>query len=105
LTGCGGAEVEGTAEDAATQVQTAVEGAIDDVASVTSEVGQAVDNGLTVQLNEQNGSGESGTADVCDQRRRHDACRSRPVRHAAPPTALWRDCSRNLRTVAMSFVM
>ena len=62
LAGCGGDDVEGAAEDAATQAQTAVEGATDDVASVTSEVGQAVDNGLTVQLNEQNGSGESGTA-------------------------------------------
>jgi CHRD domain-containing protein len=62
LAGCGGDDVEGAAEDAATQAQTAVEGVTDDVASVTSEVGQAVDSGLTVQLNEQNGSGESGTA-------------------------------------------
>ena len=39
-----------------------IEGATDEVASVTGEIGQAVDNGLTVQLNEQNTSGESGTA-------------------------------------------
>jgi hypothetical protein len=62
LAGCGGDDVEGAAQEAATQAQSVVEGATDEVASVTSEVGQAVDNGLTVQLNEQNGSGESGTA-------------------------------------------
>jgi hypothetical protein len=62
LAGCGGDDVEGAAEEAATQAQTAIEGATDEIASVTSEVGQAVDDGLTVQLNEQDGSGESGTA-------------------------------------------
>ena len=62
LAGCGGDDVEGAAQEAATQAQSVIEGATDEVASVTSEVGQAVDNGLTVQLNEQNGSGESGMA-------------------------------------------
>lgn len=56
LAGCGGDDVEGAAQEAATQAQSVIEGATDEVASVTSEVGQAVDNGLTVQLNEQNGS-------------------------------------------------
>jgi CHRD domain-containing protein len=62
LAGCGGDDVEGAAQEAATQAQSVIEGATDEVSSVTGEVGQAVDNGLTVQLNEQNGSGESGTA-------------------------------------------
>ena len=62
--GCGGDDAEQAAEDAAplTQAETAIAGATDEVATVTGEVGEALQDGLTVELAEQNGSGQSGTA-------------------------------------------
>ena len=67
--GCGGEDAEQAAEDAAaqaesviTQAETVIAGATDEVATVTGEAGEALQDGLTVELAEQNGSGQSGTA-------------------------------------------
>jgi hypothetical protein len=62
VAGCGGDDVEQAAEDAVTQAETAIAGATDEVATVTGEAGEALQDGLTVELAEQNSSGQSGTA-------------------------------------------
>ena len=67
--GCGGDDAEQAADEAVTQAEsvvsqaeTAIAGATDEAATVTGEAGQALEDGLTVDLQEQNGSGQSGTA-------------------------------------------
>jgi hypothetical protein len=66
--GCGGDDAE-QADEAATQAEsvvsqaeTAIAGATDEVATATGAAGEALQDGLTVNLEEQNGSGQSGTA-------------------------------------------
>jgi hypothetical protein len=67
--GCGGDDAEQAADEAATQAEsvvsqaeTAIAGATDEVATATGAAGEALQDGLTVNLEEQNGSGQSGTA-------------------------------------------
>jgi hypothetical protein len=68
LAGCGGDDAEEALEEAATQAETVIEGATEEIAgatdaidTATGEVGEALPE-IAVDLAEQNGSGQSGTA-------------------------------------------
>jgi hypothetical protein len=68
-TGCGGDDAEQAADEAVTQAEsvvsqaeTAIAGATDEIPAATGAAGEALQDGLTVNLEEQNGSGQTGTA-------------------------------------------
>jgi hypothetical protein len=67
--GCGGDDAEQAVDNAATQAESVItqaesviEGATSEAAAVTGEATEALADGLSVQLGEQNDSGQSGTA-------------------------------------------